>query len=127
MKRFDPVNKKQKQRGRAGDRRGCINGIWEVGVGGCLKHRGKVANSAISSNEKNGGHTYVCAFTLTKSLMTKHVCLLSDIDECAVRPCQNGGNCTDAVNDYDCNCAAGYSGRNCTIGKNDVLSKKIIL
>ena len=60
-------------------------------------------------------------------LNDKTCLLLSDIDECAVRPCQNGGNCTDAINDYDCNCAAGYSGKNCTIGKNDVLSKKIIL
>ena len=44
--------------------------------------------------------------------MTMHVCLLSDIDDCVIQPCQNGGNCTDAVNDYDCNCAAGYSGKN---------------
>ena len=50
--------------------------------------------------------------------MIKNPCLLSDID--ADQPCQNGGNCTDAVNDFTCNCAAGYSGKNCSIGKNDV-------
>ena len=43
--------------------------------------------------------------------------LLSDIDECADQPCQNGGNCTDALNDYTCKCVAGYSGKNCSIGK----------
>ena len=43
--------------------------------------------------------------------------LLSDIDDCAVQPCQNGGNCTDAVNDYTCNCVAGYGGKNCSVGE----------
>ena len=53
--------------------------------------------------------------------MTMHVCLLSgDIDDCAVQPCQNGANCIDAVFDYACNCAAGYSGKNCSFGKDDV-------
>ena len=49
--------------------------------------------------------------------MTTHLCLLSDIDDCADQPCQNGGNCTDAVNDYTCVCVAGYSGKNCSTGK----------
>ena len=50
--------------------------------------------------------------------MAMHLCLLSDIlDDCAVQPCQNGGNCTDAVNDYACNCVAGYSGKNCSVGE----------
>ena len=43
--------------------------------------------------------------------------LLSDIDDCADQPCQNGGICTDAVNNYTCNCAAGYIGRNCRVGE----------
>ena len=49
--------------------------------------------------------------------MTMHFSLLSDIDDCDDQPCQNGGNCTDAVNDYTCNCVAGYSGKNCSVGK----------
>ena len=40
-----------------------------------------------------------------------------DIDDCADGPCQNGGNCTDALNDYNCSCVAGYAGKNCSIGK----------
>ena len=52
--------------------------------------------------------------------MTMHPCLLSDIDDCADQPCQNGGNCTDAVNDFTCNCAAGYSGKNCSTGEDAV-------
>ena len=38
---------------------------------------------------------------------------VSDVDECASRPCQNGGQCVDGVNEYTCTCAAGYSGINC--------------
>ena len=40
-----------------------------------------------------------------------------EIDDRADGPCENGGNCTDAVNDYNCSCAAGYTGKNCSIGK----------
>ena len=46
--------------------------------------------------------------------------ILSDIDECAIQPCQNGGNCTDAENDYTCNCVAGYSGKNCSVGEDRI-------
>ena len=36
-----------------------------------------------------------------------------NIDECANAPCQNGGECTDGINEYTCTCAAGYRGVNC--------------
>ena len=49
--------------------------------------------------------------------MTMYTTLLSDIDDCADQPCQNGGNCIDAVDDYTCNCAAGYTGKNCSVGE----------
>ena len=42
----------------------------------------------------------------------------SDIDDCADQPCENGGSCNDTVNNYTCNCAPGYTGRNCSAGKN---------
>ena len=41
-----------------------------------------------------------------------------DIDECADKPCQNDGHCTDGVNYYNCTCVPGYTGGNCSIGKN---------
>ena len=41
----------------------------------------------------------------------------TDIDDCSVQPCQNGGNCRDEVNDFSCDCVAGYRGKNCSIGK----------
>ena len=42
------------------------------------------------------------------------------IDDCSVQPCLNGGTCIDAVNDYTCRCASGYTGKNCGVGKNRV-------
>lgn len=33
-----------------------------------------------------------------------------NIDECASTPCRHGGTCIDDVNDYRCNCYAGYTG-----------------
>ena len=42
---------------------------------------------------------------------------LQDIDDCADGPCKNGGSCTDAVNDFNCSCVPGYTGKNCSIGK----------
>ena len=31
--------------------------------------------------------------------------------------CQNGGNCTDGVNEYICTCVLGYTGVDCETGK----------
>ena len=38
---------------------------------------------------------------------------MTDIDECASSPCQNGGTCSDGVNKYTCTCADGFNGDNC--------------
>ena len=43
------------------------------------------------------------------------IILILDIDECASRPCQNGGVCTDKVNDFSCRCTAGFTGKRCEI------------
>ena len=52
-----------------------------------------------------------------KKHLKKHFFLkLPDINECSSSPCQNGGNCTDQVNGYECNCTTGYEGTNCGTG-----------
>ena len=48
------------------------------------------------------------------SFIIKNLCI--DIDECATGPCQNGGSCTDQINDYTCACVDGYDGLNCENG-----------
>ena len=42
---------------------------------------------------------------------------VTEIDECAENPCQNNGTCLDLINDYQCNCAAGFNDTNCTNSK----------
>ena len=36
-------------------------------------------------------------------------------DECSSNPCLYGGQCIDEINDYTCNCTAGYEGDQCEI------------
>jgi polyhydroxybutyrate depolymerase len=38
-----------------------------------------------------------------------------NIDECNPNPCQNGGACTDGINEYTCECIEGYTGNSCEI------------
>ena len=46
------------------------------------------------------------------------LCLFADINECSPNnPCPNGGNCTNTIGSYICNCTSGWSGANCTTGK----------
>lgn len=40
-----------------------------------------------------------------------------DIDECASSPCLNGGQCTDLVNAFKCDCKGGYAGDTCEKGE----------
>ena len=42
---------------------------------------------------------------------------LSDIDECASDPCENGGTCFDFPNQFFCGCVPGYEGLFCSTGK----------
>ena len=42
-------------------------------------------------------------------------CRRPDGDDCASRPCFNGGTCTDKPWDYACTCKPGYTGKNCEI------------
>uniref|UniRef100_A0A8C6BYK7 Coagulation factor VII n=1 Tax=Monodon monoceros TaxID=40151 RepID=A0A8C6BYK7_MONMO len=41
----------------------------------------------------------------------------NDGDQCASRPCQNGGSCEDQLQSYLCFCLDGFEGRNCETGE----------
>ena len=47
--------------------------------------------------------------------------LISDINECAPAPCQNGATCVDLVGSYRCDCKSGYSGNNCETGEKSLM------
>ena len=64
-------------------------------------------------------------YTITNYIM--YFKFPEDIDDCAGGPCENGGSCTDAVNDFNCRCVAGYTGKNCSIGKPRSPCNRIIL
>ena len=51
------------------------------------------------------------------SMASSGLILLTDVNECASIPCQNGATCNDLVNSYYCTCAEGYTGTNCQTGK----------
>jgi len=45
-----------------------------------------------------------------------------DIDDCQSSPCENGGICSDKLNDYTCSCIEGYTGKNCALSKWEYIS-----
>ena len=61
---------------------------------------------------------YSCSHFVIASQSFFVCCYFSEIDECSENPCLNGGNCTDGVNNFTCNCTdTGYSGDLCECGK----------
>lgn len=40
---------------------------------------------------------------------------LSDVNECAAQPCNNGGTCRDLDGDYACQCPSPYVGKQCQL------------
>ena len=47
---------------------------------------------------------------------TKQLLVFLDLNECQDLPCVHG-SCKDGINDYNCICNSGYTGKDCEIGK----------
>ena len=54
---------------------------------------------------------YICH--LKRILFLVKTTFSTDIDDCSPSPCENGGTCTDLVDDFSCDCAAGFIGETC--------------
>ena len=63
-------------------------------------------------------------FLHVKSLIQKCISMqllnfrFSDIDKCrTIKPCKNGGKCTNTARGYTCQCPVGFRGKNCEESK----------
>jgi len=50
------------------------------------------------------------------NLLTVTMFVIVDIDDCALVNCTGSGQCVDLINDYTCQCFAGYTGDHCETG-----------
>ena len=55
-------------------------------------------------------------FQVRTTVFHRTAYIVSDVDECSSNPCENGATCSDGINEYNCQCAAGYMGANCETG-----------
>ena len=44
-------------------------------------------------------------------------CNVDAVDDCLSEPCENGGSCTDGLNNYTCDCVLPWSGITCASGR----------
>ena len=61
------------------------------------------------------------------SIRTSFVPLFPGTNDCADSPCQNGGTCLDLEKGHVCVCDVGWSGDNCTIGKDPFFVNSMFL
>lgn len=71
----------------------------------------------------NCSHLFVPGVTFRCNVI--NVSLSIDIDDCTASLCQHGGKCIDKVNDFECDCCPGWSGRNCDQCKLDFSSVSV--
>ena len=43
-------------------------------------------------------------------------CDVDTVDDCLSEPCENGGSCTDSLNNYTCACTLPWTGSTCASG-----------
>lgn len=70
----------------------------------------------IACNDGVGSYTCACAPGYSGATC------LTNIDDCAPNPCQNGGVCTDGVNSHSCACPPGFAGADCETNIDDCAS-----
>ena len=80
--------------------------------GGNLLH----SRMTLSSLKVESGLTVRWARKVTLYHWRPHLSPL-DVNECAARPCKNGGSCRDLEGDFVCQCPSPYVGKQCHLRK----------
>ena len=62
-------------------------------------------------------NTQVLLYLLCKASHTMSLSSITYSDKCKPSPCKNSGKCVRLASDYRCDCAPGYTDKNCGTGK----------
>jgi len=84
----------------------------------CQKVKGQGHTGSYQMCYSVGLQVEIIAYTDLSSVdfCVHAVLFVSEVDECAWRPCRNGGQCSDVVNGFRCRCPANYTGNTCGRG-----------
>lgn len=62
---------------------------------------------------------------IASTFLTIEACtFFSDIDDCHLNPCYNGGHCVDGLNWFQCTCPMGFAGPDCRISEYHLRRKR---
>ena len=96
-----------------------VNGICHhlgPGLHTCSYHSGWYGNGS-TCFDIDGCASTPCVNSYECACVARYAGLdcQTEIIQCDVSPCQNGGACTNEINAHSCECADGYSGEDCVI------------
>lgn len=74
---------------------------------------GEYTCDVLATCQYGGPGAYTCSCVSGYESADDGVC--TNIDDCAIQPCENGGDCTDGVNTFSCTCSEGYFGSTCEL------------